>query len=297
MTRRSYYDTLGVAKAASEQEIKKAYRKLALQWHPDKNPTNKSEAENKFKQIAEAYEVLSDKTKRGLYDRYGAEGLKSGASPANANTRRSTSHRHPFNDFHHHHFHPHHHHQNGFPDYHFRSPFDVFRDFFGGRDPFAEFFSMRDPFFAFHHADPFDSYFGNGYVKKPSTTRPSSTCRNNRAKSENVFDDDFHDPWRNKQNVNVTSHTQKLGDHNSGFFTTTTFSSSVPGKAATVSKTSTSSKMVDGKKIITKKTIKDGMETVEVLEDGKVMSRTINCILQPVTIKMPPVKKPAQQKA
>jgi DnaJ family protein B protein 6 len=294
MTRRSYYDTLGVTKAASEQEIKKAYRKLALQWHPDKNPTNKSEAENKFKQIAEAYEVLSDKSKRGLYDRYGAEGLKSGGPTANASGRRTNGHRHPF-DFHHHHYH--HHHNGGFGDHHFRSPFDVFRDFFGGRDPFAEFFNP-EPFFTFFHQDPFDNYFGNGFVKKPTTSRPSS-CRNQRAKSENVFSGgDFYDPWRNAtfnpEGLKThTSHTQKLADNNGGFFTTTSFTSStVPGKAASVSKTSTSSKMVDGKKVITKKTIKDGMETVEVSEDGKVMSRTINCIKQPAV-----TKKPAQQKA
>jgi DnaJ family protein B protein 4 len=54
-----YYKILGVDKGASDDDLKKAYRKLAMKWHPDKNPTNKKEAENKFKQISEAYEVIT----------------------------------------------------------------------------------------------------------------------------------------------------------------------------------------------------------------------------------------------
>ena len=72
----SYYDSLGVTKDASAAQIKRAYRKLAVKWHPDKNPTNKEEAEQRFREIAEAYEVLSDDDARKNYDRYGKEGLK-----------------------------------------------------------------------------------------------------------------------------------------------------------------------------------------------------------------------------
>lgn len=70
-----------MSKDATEEEIKKGYRKMALKWHPDRNPNNKVESEKKFKEIAEAYEVLSDKQKREIFDKYGEEGLKGGFQP------------------------------------------------------------------------------------------------------------------------------------------------------------------------------------------------------------------------
>ncbi|XP_078740674.1 dnaJ homolog subfamily B member 6-like, partial [Lampetra fluviatilis] len=94
-----------------------SYRKLALKWHPDKNPENKENAEKQFKEIAEAYEVLSDENKRETYDRYGKAGLTArlgGGGSASPN-------------------------MGGF-HFTFRNPDDVFREFFGGRDPFAEFY-------------------------------------------------------------------------------------------------------------------------------------------------------------
>lgn len=74
MTKRDYYEILGVGKSAAQEEIKKAYRKLAIQYHPDKNPDN-PEAEEKFKEAAEAYEVLSNPEKRQRYDQFGHQGL------------------------------------------------------------------------------------------------------------------------------------------------------------------------------------------------------------------------------
>jgi len=76
MSKRDYYDILGVNKSATPEEIKKSYRRLALKHHPDKNPQNHKEAEEKFKQICEAYEVLSDSQKRQTYDQFGHEGLR-----------------------------------------------------------------------------------------------------------------------------------------------------------------------------------------------------------------------------
>lgn len=79
-----YYKVLGVGKSATDAELKKAYRKLAVKWHPDKNPDNQEEATKKFKEISEAYDVLSDPEKKEVYDTYGEEGLKGGV-PMGAN--------------------------------------------------------------------------------------------------------------------------------------------------------------------------------------------------------------------
>ncbi|XP_061043615.1 dnaJ homolog subfamily B member 2 isoform X1 [Eubalaena glacialis] len=121
----SYYEILDVPRSASADDIKKAYRKKALQWHPDKNPDNKEFAEKKFKEVAEAYEVLSDKHKREIYDHYGREGLTgAGTGPCRAEAA------------------------SGGPGFTFtfRSPEEVFREFFGNGDPFAELFDDLGPF-------------------------------------------------------------------------------------------------------------------------------------------------------
>lgn len=107
MAKRDYYEVLGVGKNATEDEIKKAYRKLAMQYHPDRNPGNK-EAEEKFKEAAEAYEVLSNADKRAKYDRFGHSGLHGGQ------------------DFH------------GFSDV--NDIFSHFSDIFGGSSIFDDFF-------------------------------------------------------------------------------------------------------------------------------------------------------------
>jgi DnaJ-class molecular chaperone len=74
----NYYDVLEVPKSASDTEIKKAYRRLAMKWHPDKNRENADEAAKIFQEIGEAYDVLSDMEKRAIFDRYGYDGLKNG---------------------------------------------------------------------------------------------------------------------------------------------------------------------------------------------------------------------------
>ncbi|GFP81498.1 Dnaj homolog subfamily b member 13 [Phtheirospermum japonicum] len=104
-----YYNILKVDKSATEDDLKKAYRKLAMKWHPDKNPNNKNEAEAKFKQISEAYDVLSDPEKRQIYDQYGEEGLKDMPPPGSTET------------------------QNGFNP---RNAEDIFAEFFGS-SPFG----------------------------------------------------------------------------------------------------------------------------------------------------------------
>ncbi|CAD7697242.1 unnamed protein product [Ostreobium quekettii] len=75
---KDYYKVLGVPRDATDDQLKKAYRKLALKWHPDRSTENKKQAEEKFKEIGEAYEVLSDPQKKEIYDRLGEEGIKNG---------------------------------------------------------------------------------------------------------------------------------------------------------------------------------------------------------------------------
>ena len=77
---KNYYKILGVERNAPTDQIKKAYRKLAMKWHPDRNTENKEEAESKFKEIGEAYSILSDDKKRKQYDLMGSDGMNSASS-------------------------------------------------------------------------------------------------------------------------------------------------------------------------------------------------------------------------
>jgi len=91
-TKRDYYDILGVGRGASEDEVKVAYRRLAKEYHPDRNPDNRAEAEEKFKELSEAYEVLADTNKRRLYDAYGHEGVSRQFGPGGFDFRRDFTH-------------------------------------------------------------------------------------------------------------------------------------------------------------------------------------------------------------
>jgi curved DNA-binding protein CbpA len=178
--RKDYYQILGVEKTATEADIKKAYRKLGLKWHPDKNPNDREAAQRKFQEIAEAYSVLSDVKKRKEYDVGEKEEDMGGFAEYGG-----------FQDF------------GGFGDFNFPSEFPrshhrhfddhsvnfsqaeaIFREFFGGKDPFSTFADDDDDFFE-------DSFFG----RKGNSTNNVSSGR--KGFFSNVFNDPFftHDPF------------------------------------------------------------------------------------------------------
>ncbi|CAO2605821.1 DnaJ homolog subfamily B member 8 [Lemmus lemmus] len=201
----NYYEVLGVKSSASPEDIKKAYRKLALRWHPDKNPNNKEEAEKKFKQVSEAYEVLSDSKKRSVYDRAGCDSWRASGGG-------NVPHVSPFGA--------------GYP---FRNPEDIFREFFGGLDPFS--FDFWDtPFSDRGRSHGFRGAFSSGF--------------------------------------------DALGR---GGGSRTTFSStSIGGSSSGFKSVMSSTEMVNGRKVTTKRIIENGQERVEVEEDGKLRSVTVN---------------------
>lgn len=84
---KDFYQIMGVARAATDAEVKRAYRKLAMRWHPDKNPDNQEEAQAKFQDIGEAYTVLSDKTKKAIFDQFGYEALRDGVPDTEGGVR------------------------------------------------------------------------------------------------------------------------------------------------------------------------------------------------------------------
>ncbi|XP_058958991.1 dnaJ homolog subfamily B member 6 isoform X2 [Pocillopora verrucosa] len=224
-----YYDILEVPKSASEQEIKKAYRKLALKWHPDKNPDNKEEAEEKFKLISEAYDVLSDKEKRRTYDKHGKEGLAGGGGgrPSGGG----------FSDFH---------------TFHFRDPDEIFRDFFR------------------NDSSIFEEFFGRNRSRNQNRMRPRDPFAGiSTFGSSFGFSDGFgSDPFGS----NSFSSFQSFGGgggFGGGF-----------GGGGNFKSTSTSTKVVNGKTITTKKTVENGKETVEEWEDNILKRRVVDGTLQ-----------------
>ncbi|XP_036395946.1 dnaJ homolog subfamily B member 2 isoform X2 [Megalops cyprinoides] len=213
-----YYDVLGVSRNASAEDIKKAYRKQALRWHPDKNPDNKEEAERKFKEIAEAYEVLSDRSKRDAYDRFGRDGMPSSGSSGSSSP-------------------------GEFPGFTFtfRSPDEVFREFFGGQDPFASFFDDF-PFGGMHSG--FHGHSG------PSRLGPSRF---------------FSFP---STGVEFTSFSSSMGGVGG--------MDSMGGGMGNFKSVSTSTRIVNGKRTTTRKIRENGQERTEIEEDGVLKTVLIN---------------------
>ena len=164
---KDFYAILGVGRNASADEIKKAYKKMALKWHPDRNPSSQKEATEKFKEISEAFQVLNDPEKKQIYDMYGEEGLN-GNVPSNFEQQGGPGGNFSFN-FHGSPF--------SFTSSSFKKPDDIFKMFFGDGDP--RFFASSDDedepmddtygmpgMYGIHrmhgtHGDPFQSFWGS----------------------------------------------------------------------------------------------------------------------------------------
>ncbi|NXD66133.1 DNJB8 protein, partial [Eolophus roseicapillus] len=211
-----YYKVLGLKRSASQDDVKKSYHKLALKWHPDKNPNNKEEAEKKFKAVAEAYEVLSDPQKRSLYDKSVKESRSHGA--------RGTSEG-----------------DNGF----LNSPcefhdLNIFSEAFGGLNPFAH--DFWDPFGSLRYNDE------NWHRK------------NGKGRRSNLFSD-FLESFMQWNSFGPSQQPKSA------------FAEDRAASRGTRSVLITT-KVINGKKITTRRIIEHGQERIEVEEDGRLKSVT-----------------------
>ncbi|XP_062356394.1 dnaJ homolog subfamily B member 8 [Cinclus cinclus] len=201
-----YYKVLGLEEDASQDDIKKSYHKLALKWHPDKNPKNKEEAEKKFKEIVEAYEVLSDPRKRSLYDKSVEESRA---------LRERAAAGYDFSGSYH-----------GFPHQ---------EEVFGGMYPLTCIF--LNPFDIRIDGENWQSAYGRGGRVREPFVQWNSFCPSG---------------------------------HPTSFFAENTAG---PYGVRTVI---TTTEVINGKTITTRKIIEDGQETKEVEEDGQLKSVIIN---------------------
>jgi len=287
MTEVDYYELLEITRESTPADIKKSYRKLALKWHPDKNPENPEEATRIFKEIAEAYEVLIDEKKRRIYDRYGKEGLTNGAggSAQSGGRRYHTSNLDDDFAFG----------GGGFHSFVFRDPFDIFREFFGGRDPFEDF---MDPF-----ADPFGGMMmggmmgGHGMRSHQRAGGGTSLVMRHqrRAHPMNALSPfgafggfGFGMPGFGMGFGGGSLFDQLDGGGGGGGMTSIqSFSSSsfggAPGMA--MNSTSMSTRFVNGKKVTTKKVVDNGVETVTTYENDVLKSQTVNGVPQAIQIR------------
>jgi len=268
-----YYKVLDLPRSATSAEIKKSYRKLALRWHPDKNPDNQQEATARFRELSEAYEVLIDEKKRKIYDQYGKEGLSNSAR-SGGNRRDHHSGFANFDD----HF--------GFASspfafgfgmqpggFVFRDPEDVFKEFFRG-DPMADL--MGDIF-------PHDSFFGVSRRSHCSRSARSSGHTGGPSRSQNSLASPFMSPFGFGMGSSMMGNFFSSHDTLAGgeFFSTTTFGAAGASNSA-VKRTSTSTRMSNGKKVVTKKVVDNGIETVTVTENGVLKSKTVNGVSQAI---------------
>ncbi|CAL8090552.1 unnamed protein product [Calicophoron daubneyi] len=264
-----YYAVLGLQRNSSAEDVKKAYRRLALRWHPDKNPNNKEEAERRFKLIAEAYDVLSDESRRRIYDQYGKAGLVNGVPHADNGYGGEFDYFSVFTPF----------------QFHFRDPMDIFREVFGGSG--------------------FESLFGPSlFMGMDGSVAPGRT---HRSASHRVANRQSGSPYHCASQAtrcgHVHGHAQPSelaipSEHFGGgifdaffgnsaldsFFGTPGFSNSVSSSSTSMfgsfgggpgfRSVSTSSRTVNGKTVRVTKVVENGQETITEEIDGRVTTRT-----------------------
>lgn len=260
-----YYQILDIQRTASDGEIKKAYRKLALKWHPDKNPNNLEEANKRFRELSEAYEVLSDEKKRKIYDQYGKEGLMGDRGQRGYRSSR------------------HHHHDDfegfdimgGFP-FVFRPPEEVFREFFGGNSPFADLFKEVHAYQELPNGRRSNGSAGSSRHHHHHQQHGRGVNSNNKVASAfgapmlSYAMMDFLMPTNGFTSFSSFSNTMANGSGGSGR----------SGGSGAVKRTSTSTTFANGKKIMTKRVYENGKETVLSYENDVLKSKTVNGVAQ-----------------
>jgi curved DNA-binding protein CbpA len=268
-----YYRVLGLERNATDEDIRRAYRRLALKWHPDKNPDNVKEAEKRFKEISAAYEVLSDPEKRKVYDYYGKDGLSHSRVSSRAQSRNAASRRR----------------RTTVGGEFFRSSFFSDDDFFF---PFPDFgFTFRDPevvfreFFAKHmnmmnaFTDTTRILHGNKHIVQGPEKRVGGDQKiqqqlNTRGHTRQTVPTLYRHAINHSFTYKVSP---SVGSHSS-----TTFisfgSGGRPASGGGIRGTfrSTSSRFENGKCVTTRRTVQDGVETVEVEENGVLKLKTVN---------------------
>lgn len=251
-----FYELLEIEKTATDDQIKKAYRRLALKWHPDKNLSNKSQAEEKFKLISEAYEVLSDKDKRRKYDQLGRAGLSNGHGHSSYSS------------------------QNGYSrfsedflnrQFHFHNPFDIFEQFmshFGMDDDFGFGLNPFEDLHSRHHR------FGN------TNSSSSSSRRDPHRQQMALFDNMF--PSMRMSVFNHDPFFHDFGQHHNGTVSSFNISFGNGNSRPVSKKTTKSTKIINGRRVVTTRVEENGQTTETIEEDGKLTSRKVNGVLQAI---------------
>ncbi|XP_071873522.1 dnaJ homolog subfamily B member 6 isoform X2 [Bombus fervidus] len=242
-----YYKVLEVQRTATSGDIKKAYRKLALKWHPDKNPENLEEANKRFKEISEAYEVLIDDAKRRTYDQRLYQ--KASSRPGRGFTYRSF----------------------------FDSPFQ--RYFEKKRRVYDQYGKegLQMPGGKRRHKDDFDPHFTGTFMFRD----PEEVFK------EFFGGTSFEDLFSDLTEVGVRlgpnrhSHPSSSSGNFTSFNAFTSFGGASGGGA--VKRTSTSTRFINGKKITTKKVFENGKETIMSYENDVLKSKTVNGVPQSIT--------------